>query len=274
MLSSRDFDKKNCSVPQDGGGTYLHDAMFWSWYEPRNFGDWIGPYLYEAISDRISRYCSVTAMQNQPCLLTVGSILRHVSYADRAVVWGSGIISRNDVFSAPREIRAVRGPETRRRCLELGFACPEVYGDPAILLPEYYKSDPGGRRKGLAIAPHFVDFERVSRAVPPDVRVIDVTMSVEAVIDALAGSEVVLSSSLHGLIVAHAYGTPAVWIRSGTPIAGDNVKFIDYFMSLGVDTEPLDVAVHDIGSLWAAAARASCPDVNPLRQRLQEVRPF
>jgi hypothetical protein len=64
-------------------------------------------------------------------------------------------------------------------------------------------------------------------------RLVNVQQPVEAVIDAIASCEFVVSSSLHGLIVAHAYRRPALWVEFADPLLGDRSKFHDYFASLG-----------------------------------------
>ena len=77
-------------------GFFSARNLFWSWYEPKNFGDWIGPFLFERLSKTRPLYCSRSAQRRTSCLFTAGSIMRHISYPDRVTVWGSGIISRTD----------------------------------------------------------------------------------------------------------------------------------------------------------------------------------
>lgn len=78
-------------------------------------------------------------------LFAIGSGIMH-SYAD-ATLWGSGmeyppkgrianVLNRNGFRKL--DIRAVRGPLSREVLLKLGYNCPEVYGDPAILMPLIY----------------------------------------------------------------------------------------------------------------------------------------
>ena len=50
--------------------------------------------------------------------------------------------------------------------------------------------------------------------------------------------EKVISSSLHGIICAHAYGIPAAYIVTGKKLHGDGSKFIDYFASVGLEVQP------------------------------------
>ena len=68
---------------------------------------------------------------------------------------------------------------------------------------------------------------------------------IEAFIDEIHECEAVLSTSLHGLIVCHAYGIPARWceVTGGEQsIPGDGTKFRDYLLSVGVESaEPLRI---------------------------------
>ncbi|WP_156383835.1 hypothetical protein [Methylobacterium sp. Leaf456] len=54
-------------------------------------------------------------------------------------------------------------------------------------------------------------------------------------IDAVLSCRRILSSSLHGLILAHAYGIPATWLKISDRPLGDDFKFRDYWASIGRD---------------------------------------
>lgn len=123
--------------------------LLWSWYEPRNFGDWIGPYLFAKMTGRLPLHCKPRPGQRSLAQSTagVGSILRHIQVADRVTVWGSGIISCGDQFARPREVLAVRGPRTRARLAELGYPLADVFGDPGLLMPLFYTPRAAGSGK-------------------------------------------------------------------------------------------------------------------------------
>ncbi|CAF1432362.1 unnamed protein product, partial [Rotaria magnacalcarata] len=84
-----------------------------------------------------SAYCKT------PKLLAIGSIFQFSCKND--VIWGAGVL---DSATFPTEsyskimqtldIRAVRGPRTRQFLMStFNISVPEVYGDPALLLPYY-----------------------------------------------------------------------------------------------------------------------------------------
>src|SRR5690606_14989003 len=123
---------------------------------------------------------------------------------------GAGIIRRSGRLR-PARFHAVRGEVTReyvRR--ELGTNCT-VVGDPALVLPGLL---PVRARKMYAfgIVPHYRHYDCVRNIteVSDEIKVIDVKADVETVVGDINKCAAILSSSLHGLIVAHAYGTPAL----------------------------------------------------------------
>ncbi|NJX17587.1 polysaccharide pyruvyl transferase family protein, partial [Tamlana crocina] len=96
-----------------------------------------------------------------------------------------------------------RGPRTREYLLKLGYDCPEVYGDPAILLLDYYHPSISKKYK-LGIVPHYHDYENALKIFGgrEEVKVVDLlTMNVEATTTEILECERILSTSLHGLIV-------------------------------------------------------------------------
>ena len=76
---------------------------------------------------------------------------------------------------------------------------------------------------------------------------------IESFIDEVCSCEKIFSTSLHGLIIAQAYGIPAQWIRvKGTPIHSDeNHKFNDYFLGVGNKPQTPHVIELQIGSISA-----------------------
>ena len=210
---------------------------WWSGVGNRNFGDVVGPYLVEKITDK--KPLLVTKKYRYTYYLTVGSILKYSS--KNAIIWGSGIISRGQNIKKPKATYAVRGPLSRDRLLELGYECPEVYGDPALLLPRFYQPTKT-QDKELGIIPHFVDFENISAGMSQllfkdeerSIKLINLLDPIEKVIDDIASCKRIVSSSLHGLITAHTYGIPALWVCFSDQIKGDNVKYHDYFLSVGI----------------------------------------
>lgn len=248
--------------------------LFWSWYEPRNFGDWIGPYLFEAFTGVVPRHAKPERWARSGCYFFAGSILRKIAVSKQAIVWGSGIISRSDEFAAPRQVLCVRGPESRKRLLNLGYDCPERYGDPGLLLPAVYQPQ-AERTAMIGIIPHYIDFAVVSEMFGnrDGFRVIDVTRDVESVVEDIVSCDMAVSSSLHGLVVAHAYGVPAAWAASVHPLMGDGVKFADYFGSLGMD-EPAQLPMDAV--LGRAQVELACtlPDVTKAQRDLLETSPI
>lgn len=196
-----------------------------------NYGDLLSKYIVEKISQKKTIWYN--SKYNKQNIFVIGSILKHTD--KHSVVWGSGIIEKKDVIKA-NDFRCVRGPLTRKRVLELKRECPEIYGDPAILLPEIY--NPRIKKKyKLGIVPHYVDYKFVSDVYGnyEDIKIINLlTQSVKKTTREILECEKIISSSLHGMIVAHSYGIESIWVKFDNILYGDNVKFDDYLLSVNI----------------------------------------
>jgi pyruvyltransferase len=231
-------------------------AAFWCRSpSARDFGDALNPWLIRQITGRYPAFAAPDEPGDK--YLVIGSIIEYAT--PTTVVWGTGLMSRYDWIDPATRIHAVRGPLTRQRALECGAACPEIYGDPALLLPRFYTPRTARRRARLGVVPHYFDKPRLAAYWrPPDgCKLIDIQGRVESVIDEITGCDHVLSSSLHGLIVAHAYGVPAMWVKFGDTLLGDGSKFRDYLGSVG---QPVEAPVTlDIRASGAETLLSSIP---------------
>lgn len=204
--------------------------LFW-YNRTQNFGDWIGPYLYEKITGVKPVYKVPKNEHIESVTSSVGSI---VNLTQRnSILWGSGIMDKQTFFVKPHKTCAVRGPLTRKRFLEMGYECPEIYGDPALLMPNYFNPFVE-KTHTVGIIPHNVDLEEVTATYQniEGIKVISVLDSVENVIREILSCKMILSSSLHGVILGHAYKIPTAWVHFSLKLPGDDVKFFDYFLSI------------------------------------------
>jgi hypothetical protein len=168
-----------------------------------------------------------------------GSMLNHAT--PKSIVWGAGLASMLDGVNPDLKIKAVRGPISRMRAINCGAVCPKVYGDPAILLPKFYKPQ-AVKTHDVGVVPHYVDHLRVYARYDKGERIIDPLQPVESFVDEIVSCERIISSSLHGIIIAHAYGIPAVWAKFSDSIGGDGTKYRDYYQSVEWEVDkPLDM---------------------------------
>ncbi len=201
-----------------------------------NFGDIVGPYLIKKINNREVHFVQpkkrkITELFTK-IYFTAGSILAHID--KNCIVWGSGVIEKNTRV-AKATFLAVRGPKTREILIKQGCEVPEIYGDPALLLPKFYTPNKSLKKYAVGIIPHYVDYIKVFEWYKNNdtIKVINLLNdSVEEVVDEICSCETIISSSLHGIIVAHTYQIPAVWVKFSDKLFGDDLKFYDYFSSV------------------------------------------
>lgn len=260
------------------------DDHTWHGIRHRNWGDDLNYFFLQQLTG-----CPVVFRHNFRIIrwfrhhsyLCIGTLLDGDNYKDKhTIIWGSGCSGANRGLPTPQKVLAVRGPKSREYLLSQSIDCPEVYGDPALLLPLVYQpqgwrshvssfkfkeDDRVGapdikvielrnqeletKRYRLGIIPHVVDLhhpviEEIREKHSDDILVIDLAHYERwtDVIDQICSCERILSSSLHGLIVSDAYQVPSCWIELSGKISGGYFKFVDYASSVDRDfSNPLRI---------------------------------
>ena len=201
---------------------------YWNFNE--NLGDLLAPVVTQWMLGRLGRSLSEEAVRPGH-LMTVGSVLGLGNFD--AVVWGSGVNSFGHVgrIALQRDyrrldIRAVRGPVTAQVLRENGYTCPQVYGDPAILLPMIYPGSRPEKKRDYVVIDHYMKKKRTGEDAL-SIRTGDYRTFLDKILEA----EVVYSSSLHGIILAESYGIPAVFLRQG--MEEEMLKYYDWYFATG-----------------------------------------
>lgn len=211
-----------------------------------NWGDDINWYFLREISVKPiiiqSDLCFIrNSVTNYLC---IGSILGLIDN-EKSIVWGAGILdAKRSKDIKAREFKAVRGPLTRQILLNMGIKCPEIYGDPALLIPRIYSPKQPKTHK-LGIIPHYATIKEFERFIDePSVKVIHTRnySSWLRFIDEIRSCECIVSMSLHGLIIAEAYGIPCRWVESTKFDTYSHFKYLDFYTSIGKANEhPLKI---------------------------------
>lgn len=251
------------------------------WYRPNeipggtNFGDELGAYIVERVSGRQIERCDIEDTE----LLSVGSILEMAIKTRRTEpfpVWGSGFIRRGGAKQAGRfEVAAARGALSAERLLATGVPL----GDPALCLSLFTtRSTP---RHALGIVPHYIDVDnRCAELASGEhgVTFIDPRRPHGEVVETIGRCEAIVSSSLHGCIVADALGVPNAWIKLSDKLSGGDYKFRDYYSALGiVDPEAIVVdsaSQLDPGRLETTLSAWSRPAMQPIAERIAAAFPL
>jgi hypothetical protein len=193
---------------------------------PGNLGDVLTPVILAGLGVEAE-----WAPLSNADMIATGSVARFARKGQ--AVWGSGLISARDTLEPGARWLAVRGPLTAEAVRRAGGHV-DALGDPALLLPTFHNG-PVEQVHELGVVPHYIDEATRRSAAGLGLRVIEpLSPDPLSVVDQIRACRAIVSSSLHGIIVAHAYGIPAAWLACGR-LTGDGVKFRDYAASVGVD---------------------------------------
>lgn len=230
-----------------------------------NWGDSVNPYLVEKITGKkIVSSNSVYNFLQKEEILGIGSIIN--GDISNYVIWGSGIISKEvRLFNKPKEVLALRGLKSLEKIREVGSDC-NVFGDPVLLFPEIFPNTIQKKYK-YGIIPHFKDkdklgIQKIEALQNAEIKIIDIQKGIEEFVIDVLSCENILSSSLHGLILAEAYGIPTCRLVFSDNLIGGDFKFCDYYSGVGI-TAMESVYIHDdISNLKDIFSKCSLKDLN------------
>lgn len=243
---------------------------------PYNLGDCLAYPIVEFLLDKKKLHIDQPVSKKKH-LKTVGSGAL-ASYQD-ATLWGTGVEFDGlrgawwekywDAKHRKLDIRAVRGPLSREVFLKLGHQCPEVYGDPGILMPILYTPENlPTEKKDYGIIPQFTSEPEIRKYIPADRIISTNTNDFKAFIDKVCSCSMVYSSSLHGIILAEAYGVPAIFYRELH--RNIDFKYRDYYASTGRFDVPMAATLVEAMKMTPPPL----PDLRQMQQKLMEVFPY
>ena len=273
----------------------------------RNFGDALSSFLVEYLSGKATTRKEFDTAE----MSAVGSVLgkfflvscrENVNEAPLKV-WGTGMLDDrapegNVCKKRGLEVLAVRGKETLGYLRKYGYVSKSLtpaMGDPGLFYPDMIA---GCRAKkkiyDLALVPHHMDIaagrllseKLLSYGI--SVRFVDVTTCDPSLcVLEIASSRKVLSSSLHGLVVADALGIPNRRLLfdgyeqdMARQYGQSNFKFRDYYSAFDLDMpEPLtecmaDRAGADVLALINNDDCVPCEKVDECRRALIDAFPY
>ncbi|WP_400190227.1 polysaccharide pyruvyl transferase family protein [Hymenobacter sp. B81] len=208
------------------------DLYYWRplWTYEQNFGDHLSKIIVSKVLADGECFLEEETPKSRR-MFAIGSIM-HVAQNDE-VIWGSGVHGNMtpEAHTFQRlDVRAVRGPLTRKFLMERGIQVPEVYGDPALLLPHIFPTKFKRESKlPYAVVPHHTEYDMFVEKNTPNL--ISPMGSWNGIITQILQADYVISSSLHGIIIAEAYGIPARYLR--VTENQDLFKYNDYMMGTG-----------------------------------------
>lgn len=223
----------------------------------QNVGDMLSVVVTEYMRQKTGP--QKTAVQKAH-LYAIGSIIDG-GYQD-ATVWGSGLLrGKNNYWwrlFRKLDIRCVRGPLTRAALEANGYVCDEIYGDPAMLMPLIYPAKKAATKEyPYIVVPHYsfqTDAEHVLCPMTDDWKFF---------LDEILKAELVISSSLHGIILAEAYRIPAILLNDHDM---QLFKYRDYYYSTGRYAFPIAKTVEEA----LLMTPAELPNIEKMQKAIME----
>lgn len=216
------------------------------------------------LSDFFNKSVSKYTFGRKEHFLFCGSIAsRSNKYS---TIIGAGLMSESDEINSFSNIIGCRGRLTLEKIKnKYPNASPVFLGDPGLLvrevLPVIERKKNMGLSDKIGVIPHFVDYEIVKGIVGTHdkFKLIDIKRSYLDVCSDILSCDIILSSSLHGLIFSDALYVKNNWVEFSKKINGNHFKFNDYY-SVMTNKKEAPIVCKLISDLECAAKDAKCSD--------------
>lgn len=238
----------------------IYTQYGWKYCSCGNFGDNLTKFILEKlISCRIEHVLKSDI--GKANLIGLGTILDQVPEDYGGMIWGSGFTNTNDYKNFTRaNILLVRGEKTLNQ-----IDCPNksnvIVGEGGLL--SYLFIKPNIRKKyKLGIVPHYIDKSCALilklRSLSDEIKIIDVCDDCKTVIENINQCEYIISSSLHGIVVADSLNIPNEWVKIyKMGQIKQRFKFRDYYSIFGIrrhlpmflsESDTMDTILHKLQS--------------------------
>lgn len=220
-------------------GRCLPVGAYW-WTGAKNFGDLLTPTLLPRVG-----VAPILRGPGEAELFGPGSVIHHVQPGFSGWVWGSGMCfgDGRKLHLDGARVHLVRG-ELTRQAGDLDDSVP--LGDPGLLadelvtkrtIPAHPSRVERKNKHGIAVVGHIwhkdiPEFVQLRERIG-GFKFIDAARNPGAVARDIASSQVVLTTSLHGLIFADGLGIPATWALPQPQVPGGDFKFHDHETVVG-----------------------------------------
>lgn len=168
----------------------------------------------------------------------------------RCYIWGTGFLQQYPFETAKlkrnkTEFVMLRGEMTRRGVSQICGKNIEVpLADGGLLASKLIDESKIVKKYKIGIIPHFREKENAMIKKIKDFYkgvLIDVQKNPRQVVEEIASCEYIISSSLHGLIVADAFGIPNTRIKLTNAPLGTGFKFDDYYSAFDIKKDAIFV---------------------------------
>jgi len=258
----------------------------------KNFGDMLSPVIVAAFTGRNVQAVPSSGFGSR--LVGIGTIGQNQRFG-RATFWGTGIGVVEDYFRVGRRFRrpsfttlsatALRGPFSAAMFRATGLEAPSVFGDPVLLVSRLWADLRPTKRYELGVYVHVSEVtheapdaspkpEYRRYDVPPDLRqavvirntYVPATLgAVREKVKEMLECKRILSTALHPLVLAEAYGIPCAAFDyhhgpSALMVPDDDERPLDhrmrdFYAGIGTSRVPVFRTERHIQTDWDAAMR-------------------